>query len=266
MKSLLLFAVLLTSSLAFAVPTEQPQQKDFFVLTIAKGGTGLVNKLMRILSGKDTHAAPNKTLDEGDDVSIEDITVHFNDEVYPFRHFLPFNDLYVDLYSLQPHLIPIIHIRDLRDVCIALAFAHKKKIDKLIGTDSTFDERLLFVIQNSHVLGSHDCKRNGEYAADWLDLPGVVVTRFEELVGDQGGGSDVVQRQVIEELATILNITLTKPIWDRIHSELFGGNQTFRKGQINEWKERFKEEHKEAFKAVMGDTLIRLGYEQDNNW
>jgi hypothetical protein len=267
MKAFLLSAMLLISSFAFAGPVQPSNQKDFFVLTIAKGGTGLVNKLIRIISEKQTHEAPDLTFNKHENLAtLEDVTVHFNDKEYPFRHFLPFNHFYTEIYALRPDIVPVIHIRDLRDVCISLTFAHNKRIEKLIGSDATFDERLLFVIQNSDVLGRHDCKKNGEYAADWLDKPGVFVTRFEELVGEQGGGSASVQREAIKQLANTLNITLTQEIWDRIHSELFGGNQTFRKGQINEWKELFNEEHKEAFKAVMGDTLIRLGYEQDYNW
>jgi hypothetical protein len=32
------------------------------------------------------------------------------------------------------------------------------------------------------------------------------------------------------------------------------------------WREFFTEEHKQLFKDVAGDLLVRLGYEKDNNW
>ncbi|MGH2703243.1 MAG: sulfotransferase domain-containing protein, partial [Actinomycetota bacterium] len=44
------------------------------------------------------------------------------------------------------------------------------------------------------------------------------------------------------------------------------GTATFRRGQIGDWRNHFNEDHKEAFKKMAGDTLIRLGYEHDLNW
>ncbi|WP_025209161.1 sulfotransferase domain-containing protein [Hippea sp. KM1] len=39
-----------------------------------------------------------------------------------------------------------------------------------------------------------------------------------------------------------------------------------RKGKIGDWKNYFTEKHKEIFKEIAGDTLIKLGYEKDKNW
>ena len=42
---------------------------------------------------------------------------------------------------------------------------------------------------------------------------------------------------------------------------------TFRKGQPGNWKEHFTEENKRRFKAIAGDLLSRLGYEEnDQDW
>jgi hypothetical protein len=41
---------------------------------------------------------------------------------------------------------------------------------------------------------------------------------------------------------------------------------TFRSGKTGEWRKYFTEEHKKIFKDVAGDLLIRLGYEQSNDW
>jgi hypothetical protein len=45
-----------------------------------------------------------------------------------------------------------------------------------------------------------------------------------------------------------------------------GKSPTFRSGKTGEWKKHFTQEHKNIFKDVAGDLLIRLGYEKDNNW
>jgi hypothetical protein len=41
---------------------------------------------------------------------------------------------------------------------------------------------------------------------------------------------------------------------------------TYRSGKTGKWREAFTEEHKSIFKGIAGDLLIRLGYEEDENW
>lgn len=40
----------------------------------------------------------------------------------------------------------------------------------------------------------------------------------------------------------------------------------FRKGIAGDWRNVFTEQNKQSFKAVAGDLLIELGYEDDNDW
>jgi hypothetical protein len=41
---------------------------------------------------------------------------------------------------------------------------------------------------------------------------------------------------------------------------------TFRKGKPGNWQEHFTPANKALFKEAAGDLLLRLGYEQDNDW
>lgn len=41
---------------------------------------------------------------------------------------------------------------------------------------------------------------------------------------------------------------------------------TFRKGKVGGWRESFTDKHKQLFKEVSGDLLLRLGYEQGEDW
>jgi hypothetical protein len=43
-------------------------------------------------------------------------------------------------------------------------------------------------------------------------------------------------------------------------------SRTFRSGKTGEWRKYFNEQHKRCFKDVAGDLLVRLGYEQNNDW
>jgi Sulfotransferase domain len=40
----------------------------------------------------------------------------------------------------------------------------------------------------------------------------------------------------------------------------------FRKGIAGDWKNVFTEQDKRDFKAVAGDLLVALGYEEDDDW
>ena len=43
-------------------------------------------------------------------------------------------------------------------------------------------------------------------------------------------------------------------------------NLHLRSGRIGEWQELFTEDHKQQFKELFGDILIKLGYETSNDW
>ena len=43
-------------------------------------------------------------------------------------------------------------------------------------------------------------------------------------------------------------------------------NSHLRSGRIGEWQELFTKEHKQQFKELFGNILIKLGYETSNNW
>jgi hypothetical protein len=40
----------------------------------------------------------------------------------------------------------------------------------------------------------------------------------------------------------------------------------FRKGIAGDWKNVYTEQNKQDFKAIAGDLLVELGYEEDNSW
>jgi len=56
-----------------------------------------------------------------------------------------------------------------------------------------------------------------------------------------------------------LGVALKKDLPGRLRN-------TARKGVVGDWKNHFTDEHKEQFKKIGGELLIKLGYEKDNNW
>jgi len=106
----------------------------------------------------------------------------------------------------------------------------------------------------------------------WLNDRKTLSLRFEDLVGERGGGSEGRRLEVIERILADIGVkTDGVDLRGEYGSRCMNPEEshTFRKGQkggVGAWKSIFTDEHKDIFKEVTGDLLIRLGYEKDMNW
>ena len=169
-------------------------------------------------------------------------------------------------------------IRDLRDVAVSLAnYLTNKNPDhrlhpyfKSLKSD---DERLMAAIVGVEGKLLEDGRRAeslGEWArgfAPWLDEPNCLAVRFEDMIGSAGGGSDDKQLEEVHNITNYLGINIPDEQIIRVAKGIFfKSSKTFRQGQIGDWQNHFKDEHKSAFKEVAGEALIRLGYENGYDW
>jgi hypothetical protein len=102
----------------------------------------------------------------------------------------------------------------------------------------------------------------------WESEPNFCLIRFENLIGEQGGGTLEAQINEIKKIASHIGI---EPSDDQIMyavNNLYGETRTFKKGQSKAWKKYFTPKVVKAFKNVPGacQLLIDLGYEQDSEW
>lgn len=105
----------------------------------------------------------------------------------------------------------------------------------------------------------------------WVSDADTLAIKFEDLVGERGGGDEAVRLDYVRRIAKLLGEDL-----DEAKLEEFGSvamdpskSHTFRKGNkgaIGGWRNRFKPDHVEAFKLVAGQTLVDLGYETGLDW
>ncbi len=108
-------------------------------------------------------------------------------------------------------------------------------------------------------------KRRYEGVFQWLEQPGVICLRFEDLIEKR----DATLNAMLDEVGrTGYNIPTPREQALEILVEAIQPRKshTFRAGKTGGWKEYFTEEHKALFKEIAGDLLVRLGYEKDNNW
>ena len=98
----------------------------------------------------------------------------------------------------------------------------------------------------------------------WLEQPSVMQVHFEDLVHERAG----TLNRILDHFLARVPLQANK---DRILHSLEESinprkSPTFRSGKTGEWKKYFTNEHKEIFKEVAGDLLIRLGYEKNEDW
>ncbi len=100
--------------------------------------------------------------------------------------------------------------------------------------------------------------RNAYEQNRWmLYHPSVLNLRFEDLVGEEGGGSRASQEAAVERWARFLAIEV--PV-EELTKGLFGDTKTFHKGRVDSWRDAFQEHHLRAFEREFGDVLADYGY------
>lgn len=99
----------------------------------------------------------------------------------------------------------------------------------------------------------------------WLDRKEVLSLRYEDLLSDQQEQLGRVYDHAVDRgfVARGERAAAIETVAAAIQPE---ASPTFRSGQPGGWRQHFTARHKELFKNVAGDLLIRLGYEQNQNW
>jgi len=110
-----------------------------------------------------------------------------------------------------------------------------------------------------------------EFVDSWIDKKDVAFVKYEDLLKDAIGelyksilevtGQKLDKRRLEEivEKYSFKKIAKRKPGQEDKKSFL-------RKGVTGDWKNYFTQEAKEIFDHYAGETLIKLGYEEDSSW
>jgi len=99
----------------------------------------------------------------------------------------------------------------------------------------------------------------------WLEQPGVMCLRFEDLIENRDSTLNAMLDQVEKtgyKIPTPRDESLAI-LADAIQPKK---SHTFRSGKTGGWRKHFNDEHKALFKEVAGDMLVKLGYEESNDW
>lgn len=98
----------------------------------------------------------------------------------------------------------------------------------------------------------------------WLDQDAVMKIHFEELVLDRAVALDAIIDHFLARVPLSLDRSgLVSVLESSINPQR---SPTFRAGRTGDWKRYFTDEHREMFKRVAGDLLVKLGYESNADW
>jgi len=176
--------------------------------------------------------------------------------------------------------------RDLRDVSVSLVHFINDKLHThplfpvFRNRLRTFEEQLNAVIRGIDF--NEDEKKfnnNGMHRYNgildefgriykWVEDPTVCSLRFEDLRSSETSKDQTILKIInylwedLEHLG-IDKVQLLNLMKQNINPKK---SWTFRKGKVGGWQDEFTLENKKIFKEVMGDFLIKYGFEKDNNW
>ena len=162
-----------------------------------------------------------------------------SDNMFIFGHLGYTADILVKVRDMGFALILI--IRDPRAVLNSFVYyvvKNKSHVLHKAFCEMSVEERYLAALQG-HFSGTatlQSMRVRCKALDPWLESDDVLKLQFEGLVGAKGGSSDELQRQTLAKICEHLAISKTKI--DEVAQNLHGpGRVTFRKGQIDSWKE-----------------------------
>ena len=130
-----------------------------------------------------------------------------------------------------------------------------------------FGERLKVAITGIDRDGLYmvSVKQRYEGVFQWLDQKNIMCLRFEDLINHR----DATLASMLDEVEKTgyrIPTPREKALSVLVEAIQPKKSRTFRSGKTGGWHEFFTAEHKELFKDVAGDLLVRLGYEKSNDW
>ncbi len=122
-------------------------------------------------------------------------------------------------------------------------------------------ERVLLAIRGNPETGFLSVAERLSAFSGWLGGAAHVV-RFEDLVGDRGGGSDERQRRAVQALLGYVEVSIGTSALDAILASLFSSvSPTFRRGSIDSWREIFDDDLAREFERAAGPESSLYGYQ-----
>jgi len=172
----------------------------------------------------------------------------------------------------QPGRVNYFIYRDPRDMLVSQVFfatdMHEEHgMHDFYKSLPDFGERLKVAITgiDRDGLKMVSVRQRYEGVFEWLEQPGVMCIRFEDLINDRDATLNAMLDDV-EKTGYHIPTPREEALEVLIDAIQPKKSHTFRSGKTGGWREHFTDEHKALFKDVAGNLLIMLGYEVNHDW
>jgi len=172
----------------------------------------------------------------------------------------------------QPGRVNYFVYRDPRDLLVSQVFFATDMYEghgmhEFYKSLPDFGERLKVAITgiDRDDLRMVSVKQRYEGVFEWLEQAQVMCIRFEDLINQLDATLNAMLDEV-EKTGYRIPVPRQKAVAILIKTIQPKRSRTFRSGTTGSWREYFTDEHKALFNDVAGDLLVRLGYEEDNDW
>jgi len=162
--------------------------------------------------------------------------------------------------------------RDPRDLLISQVFfateMHEEHgMHDFYNSLPDFGERLKIAITGIDRDGLRmvSVKQRYDGVFQWLEQKNVMFIRFEDMINNRDDTLNAMLDEV-EKRGYKIPTPRIKALSILIDAIQPRESHTFRSGRTGGWRELYTEEHKEIFKEVAGDLVVKLGYEENNDW
>jgi hypothetical protein len=172
----------------------------------------------------------------------------------------------------QPGRVNYFIYRDPRDLLVSQVFFASEMheghgMHAFYKSLPDFGERLKVAITgiDRDGLKMVSVKQRYEGVFQWLEQPDVMCIRFEDLINDRDALLNAML-DAVEKTGYKFSVPRGRAIEVLVRAIQPAKSHTFRSGKTDGWREYFTDEDKRLFKDVAGDLLVRLGYEENNDW
>lgn len=175
-------------------------------------------------------------------------------------------------FLCQPNRVNYFIYRDPRDMLVSQVFfatdmQEEHGMHDFYNSLPDFGERLKVAITgvDRDGLKMVSVQQRYEGVFEWLNTPGVMCLRFEDLINHRDATLNSMLDEV-EKTGYGIPTPREEAISILVEAIQPKKSHTFRSGKTGGWREFFTAEHKSLFKEVAGDLVVRLGYEKTNDW
>jgi len=175
-------------------------------------------------------------------------------------------------FLCQPDRVNYFIYRDPRDMLVSQVFFatemnEEHGMHEYYNSLPDFGERLKVAITGIDRDGLHmvNVRQRYEGVFQWLEQKHLMCLRFEDLINNR----DVTLNAMLDEVEQTgykIPTAREKALSILVEAIQPKKSHTFRSGKTGGWRQLFTDEHRNLFKEVAGDLLIRLGYEKSNDW